>query len=105
MTLCIIPKEMRQVLCRNDEAVALSRDQTALRADERARVLAAGGDVRWRMDGWRVGSAGLQVTRCVHRFECPSRVRTEGSKIGPGLGCGSCGAWLIDIVHCMDIQC
>lgn len=55
---------MRQVLCRDGEAVALSRDQTAEREDERARVQAAGGDVRKRMDGWRVGDVGLEVTRC-----------------------------------------
>ncbi|KAK9833258.1 hypothetical protein WJX81_000555 [Elliptochloris bilobata] len=55
--------DCRAVLCRDGAAVALSRDQTAARADERERVAAAGGDVRWRMDGWRVGAAGLQVTR------------------------------------------
>ena len=55
---------VHQVLCRDGEAVALSRDQTAEREDERARVRAAGGDVRRRMDGWRVGDIGLQVTRC-----------------------------------------
>lgn len=53
-----------QVLCRDGEAVALSRDHTAADEGERARVAAAGGDVRWRADGWRVGNAGLQVTRC-----------------------------------------
>ena len=52
------------MLCRDGCAVALSRDQTAEREDERARIQAAGGDVRKRMDGWRVGDVGLQVTRC-----------------------------------------
>ncbi len=61
----------RQVLCRDGAALALSRDQTATRADERARVAAAGGAVAWRVDGWRVGDAGLQVTRCAPARSLP----------------------------------
>ena len=66
MTLGLMaaPLKSHQVLCRDGKAVALSRDQTAEREDERGRVAAAGGDVRKRMDGWRVGDVGLQVTRC-----------------------------------------
>ncbi|KAK9828917.1 hypothetical protein WJX72_002777 [[Myrmecia] bisecta] len=55
--------DCRAVLCRAGKAVALSRDQTADRQDERERVLAAGGKVEWRVDSWRVGAVGLQVTR------------------------------------------
>ena len=45
------------------EAVALSEDQTADREDERARIQAAGGRVQYRLDGWRLGAAGIQVSR------------------------------------------
>ena len=48
-------------------AVALSEDQTADREDERARIVAAGGCVQYRLDGWRLGAAGIQVSRC----HCP----------------------------------
>ena len=68
---------MCQVLCRKGGAVALSRDQTAERVDERARVQAAGGDVRKRMDGWRVGDVGLQVTRCASACVHTRRLRHE----------------------------
>ncbi len=44
--------------------MALSRDQTADVADERHRVEAAGASVQWRVDSWRIGDAGIQVTRC-----------------------------------------
>ena len=43
--------------------MALSTDQTAEREDERQRIIAAGGHVQFRMDSWRVGKAGIQVSR------------------------------------------
>lgn len=46
------------------QAVPVSRDHTAALEDERQRVDGAGALVRWVVDGWRVGPAGLQVTRC-----------------------------------------
>ncbi len=46
-------------------AVALSTDQTAEREDERQRIILAGGHVHFRVDSWRVGKAGIQVSRCV----------------------------------------
>ena len=57
--------DSRAVLCRGGRAVQLLADQTAERADERARVAAAGGEVSVRAGGWRVGAAGLAVTRSV----------------------------------------
>ena len=57
--------DSRAVLCRGDEAVPLTQDQTAEREDERERILAAGGEVSVRMGGWRVGNAGLAVTRSI----------------------------------------
>jgi hypothetical protein len=44
--------------------MALSRDQTADVEDEQQRVQAAGASVHWRVDSWRIGDAGIQVTRC-----------------------------------------
>lgn len=43
--------------------MALSCDQTADVADERHRVEAAGASVQWQVDSWRIGDAGIQVTR------------------------------------------
>lgn len=75
---------MHQVLCRSGKAVSLSRDQTAEREDERARVRAAGGDVRKRMDGWRVGDVGLQVTRCaVTAQQTPDNVDLHHCPLAP----------------------
>lgn len=45
------------------QALALTRDQTADREDERRRVEAAGGTVSHMLGGWRVGAVGMQVTR------------------------------------------
>ena len=45
--------------------MALSTDQTAEREDERQRIISAGGHVHFRVDSWRVGKAGIQVSRCV----------------------------------------
>jgi serine/threonine protein phosphatase PrpC len=55
--------DCRAVLCRGGAAIALSSDQNADRPDERERVLAAGGTVAFRCGNWRVGEAGIQVTR------------------------------------------
>jgi serine/threonine protein phosphatase PrpC len=57
--------DSRAVVCRGGVAVALTSDQTADREDERARIVAAGGSVSMRMGSWRVGEAGMQVTRSV----------------------------------------
>eukprot|EP00887_Chlorella_sp_A99_P004465 scaffold30.g4465.t1 len=57
--------DSRAVLCRGGQAMALTQDQTAEREDERARVAAAGGAPAVRAGTWRVGAAGLAVTRSV----------------------------------------
>lgn len=59
----------RAVLSRGGAAVPLSRQHTADLADERARVLAAGGTVSYRGGSWRVGPAALQVTRALGDFD------------------------------------
>ena len=65
--------DCRAVLCRNGSAVALSQDQTANVDSERGRVTAMGARVQWLVDSWRVGDAGIQVTRyCIVAQEGPS---------------------------------
>ena len=43
----------------------LSTDHTAEREDERQRIVQAGGHVSHVMGSWRIGEAGIQVSRCV----------------------------------------
>lgn len=58
--------DSRAVLCsKNNQAVAVTVDQTADRDDERVRIKNAGGNVSVRLGGWRVGEAGLAVTRSI----------------------------------------
>eukprot|EP00775_Hariotina_reticulata_P006807 gene6807-7023_t len=52
----------RAVISRGGSAVPLSRQHTADLADERARVVAAGGTVVYRGGSWRVGPAALQLS-------------------------------------------
>ena len=61
MLLCA--GDSRAVMCTAGRAQALSCDQTADREEERQRVQAAGASVQWRIDSWRIGEAGIQVTR------------------------------------------
>ena len=63
VVLWVCAGDCRAVLCRNGTAVVMSRDHTADDPDERQRVQAAGGAVKNVGDGWRIGDAGLQVTR------------------------------------------
>ena len=55
--------DCRAVLARGGSAVAASRDHNADDEAERARVVAAGAQVSRRMGNWRLGQAGIQVTR------------------------------------------
>lgn len=55
--------DCRAVLCTAGRAQALSCDHTADLGEERRRVQAAGASVQWTIDSWRVGEAGMQVTR------------------------------------------
>ncbi|GAB4815737.1 hypothetical protein N2152v2_002783 [Parachlorella kessleri] len=57
--------DSRAVVCRGGGALELTSDQVADRADERQRVAAAGGTLRHVMGSWRVGAAGMQVTRSI----------------------------------------
>lgn len=55
--------DCRAVLCQNGIAVPLTRDHTVDDEKERERIKAGGGVVEWRVNSWRVGSVGIQVTR------------------------------------------
>ncbi|CAM8981929.1 unnamed protein product [Rhodiola kirilowii] len=55
--------DCRTIICRAGRPVQLSRDHVASCAEERMRVINAGGEVKWQLDTWRVGPAALQVTR------------------------------------------
>ena len=57
--------DCRAVLCRGGRAVPASRDHNADDEEERRRVLQAGAQVARRMGNWRLGQAGIQVTRSV----------------------------------------
>ena len=55
--------DCRAVLCRAGAAVQLCREHTADDHQERQRIQAAGGELRQVMGSWRIGAAGIQVTR------------------------------------------
>jgi len=57
--------DCRAVLCRGGRALQINREHSAEDADERQRVEEAGGKLREVMGSWRIGDAGLQVTRHV----------------------------------------
>ena len=50
--------------------MTLSHDQTADVDKERRRVEGAGVSVQWRIDSWRIGEAGIQVTRFCQTLCC-----------------------------------
>lgn len=55
--------DSRAVLCRDGQAIQVTRDHTAMDNIERRRIQMLGADVLWVQDSWRVGKAGIQVTR------------------------------------------
>ncbi|KXZ48955.1 hypothetical protein GPECTOR_24g245 [Gonium pectorale] len=61
--------DCRAALVRRRTALPASRDHTGLLPDERSRLAAAGVEVTWQHGGWRVGTSGLQVTRCIGDFD------------------------------------
>lgn len=69
--------DCRAVLCRGGVAEALTRDHSAADDSERTRVAAAGCQVQWRQDGWRLGEAGLQVTRSLGDADLKPAVTAE----------------------------
>lgn len=55
--------DCRAVLCSSGLANPLTRDHTVEDASERERVKLDGGLVEWKVNSWRVGKVGIQVTR------------------------------------------
>ncbi|KAG2493753.1 hypothetical protein HYH03_007975 [Edaphochlamys debaryana] len=77
--------DCRAVLVRRRRALAASRDHTGLLVDERRRLAEAGLHVGWSHGGWRIGSTGLQVTRCIGDFDVKQRTAAAtGPDNGPG---------------------
>ena len=59
-----ISGDCRAVLCRGGMAWPLTRDHTAMDDQERTRVQQSGtAFIHWRKGSWRIGRAGIQVTR------------------------------------------
>ncbi|KAJ9694289.1 hypothetical protein PVL29_010002 [Vitis rotundifolia] len=69
--------DCRTILCRAGCAFALSKDHVASCLEERERVTNAGGQVKWQVDTWRVGSAALQVTRSIGDDDLKPAVTAE----------------------------
>eukprot|EP01018_Ginkgo_biloba_P025617 Gb_39855 [translate_table: standard] len=69
--------DCRTIICRKGHAVALSKDHVASCMEERNRVIKAGGQVKWQIDTWRVGSAALQVTRSIGDYDLKPAVTAE----------------------------
>ncbi|XP_023539398.1 protein kinase and PP2C-like domain-containing protein isoform X2 [Cucurbita pepo subsp. pepo] len=69
--------DCRTILCRAGYPVVLSKDHVASCVEERERVIRAGGQVKWQVDTWRVGPAGLQVTRSIGDDDLKPAVSAE----------------------------
>lgn len=55
--------DCRAVLCRNSKALQLNREHSTEDNSERDRVSKMGGKLQQVDGSWRLGSAGIQVTR------------------------------------------
>ncbi|OVA20672.1 Protein kinase domain [Macleaya cordata] len=69
--------DCRTILCRGGHSFPLSKDHIASSLEERERVIRAGGQVKWLVDTWRVGSAALQVTRSIGDDDLKPAVTAE----------------------------
>ncbi|EFJ28625.1 hypothetical protein SELMODRAFT_441116 [Selaginella moellendorffii] len=69
--------DCRALLCRDGQSFPLSKDHLASDPIERTRVVNSGGSVQWQVDTWRVGSAGLQVTRSIGDSDLKPAVTAE----------------------------
>ncbi|XP_026426240.1 protein kinase and PP2C-like domain-containing protein isoform X1 [Papaver somniferum] len=69
--------DCRTILCRAGTAFPLTKDHTASCIEERERVIRAGGQVKWQVDNWRVGTAALQVTRSIGDDDLKPAVTAE----------------------------
>lgn len=80
--------DCRAVLCRGGAAVAVTRDHTADDETERRHVVAAGGTAALHQGSWRIGAAGLQVTRSLGDADLKSvgvtaEPETTTTQLGP----------------------
>ncbi|KAG2437968.1 hypothetical protein HXX76_005583 [Chlamydomonas incerta] len=98
--------DCRAVLVRLRQPLAASRDHTGLLEDERERLAAEGLHVTWQHGGWRIGSTGLQVTRCIGDFDVKGVVCPDGhGKAGAEAALGSgVGVTAVPEVTCVDLQ-
>lgn len=98
--------DCRAVLVRSRRPLAASRDHTGLLEDERERLAAAGLHVTWQHGGWRIGSTGLQVTRCIGDFDVKGVVGPDGhGKAGAEAALGSgVGVTAVPEVTCVELQ-
>ncbi|KAI3995610.1 hypothetical protein MKX01_023355 [Papaver californicum] len=69
--------DCRTILCRAGTSFPLTKDHTASCVEERERVIRAGGQVKWQVDNWRVGTAALQVTRSIGDDDLKPAVTAE----------------------------
>ncbi|XP_058101226.1 protein kinase and PP2C-like domain-containing protein isoform X2 [Magnolia sinica] len=69
--------DCRTIICRSGRPYALSKDHVASCPEERERVTKAGGQVKWQVDTWRVGTAALQVTRSIGDDDLKPAVTAE----------------------------
>lgn len=69
--------DCRTILCRAGTSFLLTKDHTASCVEERERVIRAGGQVKWQVDNWRVGTAALQVTRSIGDDDLKPAVTAE----------------------------
>lgn len=69
--------DCRTIMCRKGQAVSLSKGHVASCMEERDRVIKEGGQVKWKIDTWRVGSAALQVTRSIGDDDLKPAVTAE----------------------------
>ncbi|CAI5485915.1 unnamed protein product [Closterium sp. Naga37s-1] len=69
--------DCRAVLKQSGEVKALSRDHVASDPEERNRAEKAGGLVQWRVNTWRVGIAGIEVTRSLGDHDMKLAVTAE----------------------------
>ncbi|KAK4581171.1 hypothetical protein RGQ29_024734 [Quercus rubra] len=69
--------DCRTILCRAGHPFVLTKDHVASCLEERERVVSAGGQVKWQVDTWRVGTAALQVTRSIGDDDLKPAVTAE----------------------------
>mmetsp|Transcript_35662 Transcript_35662/g.100954 ORF Transcript_35662/g.100954 Transcript_35662/m.100954 type:complete len:438 (+) Transcript_35662:245-1558(+) len=73
--------DCRAVLCRGGRPLQVSRDHSTADDAERQRIVDASGKLSWRVDSWRVGEAGIQVTRSIGDYDLRSHGLTPDPEV------------------------